>query len=569
MDRNSIVSLVQAFAFAAVALGISWLAVYFIAGPIVVSALELSAVFTSYACTFLFVLQKRIAYIVGVITTTLWSILFFTSGIPGLAMFNLYMIFSLAYGYWRWGPDTNSLEVDATIDKRDIINYTLIALGISALMVSVAAIFNWQITLLDFILTVFSGVAQIALDNKRKWNWYIWIFVNIISLWFFWNEGFMFVFVQYIYFLGNAIFALKVWNHGKTTNILMMNATPLHKGHEYCIRFFEQACAGSEGIIIFPSMQPKSEYEIAKLTAAERILLIDSNVEVVQLDLNKMTRAEPLDEHDALYWQELSRYFENTFYFAKHKFNFYSSEKYGKLLAHHIKNEFGNSTYTTIDPNRVFKNITGTSIREDLYGNFRHLANEIKPFFRENIIMFGAESVGKTTLARKIGAYSRNADVTDEWARPYIEGMNDKTVTPEVMEEIAKHQIISERVSSKMCEKPVLVRDTDIVSTFGYYVLKEMTVPTWVFAAALKALSNQRNTYYVLRSNNIPFEKDPLRYGGDVRESTDEFWYDLLTNHGAQNVHYIDATEKDVEKTIMARAYISIDQRLKSYSRPI
>lgn len=123
------------------------------------------------------------------------------------------MIGSLAYGYWRWGPDSNALPVDKTVSTSDIGLYGLaIPVTISILLIGCSLLFDLQITALDFILTVLSGVAQIALDNKRRFNWYIWIAVNIVSLYVFWTQGLYFVFVQYIYMLGNAFYALYVWS---------------------------------------------------------------------------------------------------------------------------------------------------------------------------------------------------------------------------------------------------------------------------------------------------------------------------------------------------------------------
>lgn len=36
----------------------------------------------------------------------------------------------------------------------------------------------------------------------------------------------------------------------------------------------------------------------------------------------------------------------------------------------------------------------------------------------------------------------------------------------------------------------------------------------------------QSDRYYIL-DTNIPFEEDPLRYGGSIRESETKFWIDL------------------------------------------
>ena len=64
--------------------------------------LEVFAVFTSYSCTWLCTRQSRWNYPIGVVTTAAYSLLFYQWGMLALAIFNLYLVFSLIYGWCPW-----------------------------------------------------------------------------------------------------------------------------------------------------------------------------------------------------------------------------------------------------------------------------------------------------------------------------------------------------------------------------------------------------------------------------------------------------------------------------------
>ena len=48
---------------------------------------------------------------------------------------------------------------------------------------------------------------------------------------------------------------------------------------------------------------------------------------------------------------------------------------------------------------------------------------------------------------------------------------------------------------------------------------------------------------YIVMNSGIPFTPDKLRYGGTVRESTDEFWINILKEFG-RPYYRVTETEK-------------------------
>lgn len=191
--------------------------------------LEVFAVFTSYSCTWLCTRQSRWNYPIGIITTAAYSVLFYQWGLIALSIFNLYLVFSLIYGWFRWGSDKNTRPV-STIPLKWYPAYGAIGLVILGLFLVINFIFNpagiSALNPIDVGLAVVSGVAQIMLDNKKLENWMVWASTNIVSIPFFLYQGLTLVAFQYIFFLINTFIARKAWKHSMWVHEYNSNLKP-------------------------------------------------------------------------------------------------------------------------------------------------------------------------------------------------------------------------------------------------------------------------------------------------------------------------------------------------------
>lgn len=176
--------------------------------------LEVFAVATSYSCTWLCTRQSRWNYPIGIITTAAYSLLFYQWGLLALSVFNLYLVFSLIYGWFRWGSDENTRPV-STIPLKWYPAYGGIGLVILGLFLLANMLFNPSgiagLNPIDVGLAVASGVAQIMLDNKKLENWMVWASTNIVSIPFFLTQGLTLVAFQYIFFLANTVIGHIAW----------------------------------------------------------------------------------------------------------------------------------------------------------------------------------------------------------------------------------------------------------------------------------------------------------------------------------------------------------------------
>ena len=73
--------------------------------------LEIFAVFTSYACTYLCVVERRWNYPIGAISSVAYAILFWQTHLYSSAILNLYLVPTLVYGWIRWRKDTNTRPI--------------------------------------------------------------------------------------------------------------------------------------------------------------------------------------------------------------------------------------------------------------------------------------------------------------------------------------------------------------------------------------------------------------------------------------------------------------------------
>jgi HTH-type transcriptional repressor of NAD biosynthesis genes len=210
-----------------------------------------------------------------------------------------------------------------------------------------------------------------------------------------------------------------------------------------------------------------------------------------------------------------------------------ASEHYGLKLA-----EVVGGVFMPYDIDREILPIKATPVRNDPFTYFRDIAYTFQRYLRRTVTVFGAESVGKTTLSHRLaGTY---AHWIPEWARPYLETVGND-ITTQSMTNIWHGQAALQRhAHDTFFDKPYIVQDTDLFSTVGYWDFWNMATPAGLVEEAIELKSD----LYFIPQSNIPFEPDPLRYGGDKREASDEYWIDLCKRYDL-NYHVLTSDTKE------------------------
>lgn len=179
-----------------------------------VNYLEVFAVFTSYVCTFLCVMERRANYPIGAISNAAYSLLFFQWGLYASAITTAYLTFALAYGWFRWKSDADTRPV-SRVEMKWIPAYivaTAAFYGIALWLVTAA---GGTLAETDTVILIGTMLAQFLLDNKKIENWFVWMVVNVFAIYTYLNAGLALAAFQYMFFLANTFYGLYVWNKSK------------------------------------------------------------------------------------------------------------------------------------------------------------------------------------------------------------------------------------------------------------------------------------------------------------------------------------------------------------------
>lgn len=294
--------------------------------------------------------------------------------------------------------------------------------------------------------------------------------------------------------------------------LVLMKAMPPTRGHQRLIEF---AKSFAESGVVFMDTAPGEPLNHERYSWIEnRLVLTDWRCEWRVMD-----DQDPASEG---FWGRWKKMLGELGHFDL----VIGSEPYCAKVAEVI-----GARYVPYDPDRKIEWIHATSIRERPLLNFAQVAPDFQSYMRLTTTIFGAESTGKSTLAKKIQTRCyAEVEWTPEYARPYLETVGTE-VTVQAMNDIWHGQFAIEQNAEEFAvDKPHIVRDTDLYSTIGYWELYEDELGPVPKRLIEDALFNKADLYLITPSN-IPFEKDALRYGGDHRESPDQFWIDLCEKY--------------------------------------
>jgi len=315
--------------------------------------------------------------------------------------------------------------------------------------------------------------------------------------------------------------------------VVLMTALVPTIGHKALIEFAADFVNGGFVNVILSSRSFEPEEGIVRLMSLERS--VDRDNVFFHLHSDDNAPQNPVTDEEWDYWKSVCDGFNGG---MEHT-HLIASEPYGKKMAEVIGAEF-----IPFDIERRIFPVKGSDVRMNLHNNFSDIIPEYQKFLRKRITTFGQESCGKTTLANTLG-HTFDCPVVTEFARPYLELMDDKTVTDAKMANIVAGQYAMMNTADNGSNAIFTFRDTDLLSTIGYYRIyggnSEGTNIEELFEYSKADL-------YLVCPDNIPFEPDPLRYGGAVRESTMQFWIDLLEEF---NCEYVILTESDKVKRLI------------------
>lgn len=212
-----------------------------------------------------------------------------------------------------------------------------------------------------------------------------------------------------------------------------------------------------------------------------------------------------------------------------------ASEPYGAVLAQYLGCQF-----VPYDIARAIVDVKGSTIRSCISENWDCMLPTFRKNLQLNFVMFGQESVGKTTLAKELTYCFTDSKFIPEYAREYLETVGSE-ITSAKMNTIEQGQWAFQLAAYSRANQ-INFFDTDLLSTIGYYRIFENRMDDTDKnndkmlhqELTVRQRAVQDKMHYILLNDDIAFEEDELRYGGNKRQSSYVFWKNLLDQYGCR-----------------------------------
>jgi nicotinamide mononucleotide transporter len=219
--KNIIISTVIAF----ILTGSSYLISYYFNWINSINWVEFVSVFTSFQCTYLCVYQSRNNYPIGAISVVALGVLFYQQQLYASMALQIWLFPALLYGWFRWGPDTDTRPVTFVNYKKHGLIYLAVTGFVYVICLNINDYFGGTMAGLDSAILVFSILAQFLLDNKKLENWIVWLAVDVISVYEYADQGLYVLAIQMALFGVNAIWGFYEWNETRKVHDAMANLT--------------------------------------------------------------------------------------------------------------------------------------------------------------------------------------------------------------------------------------------------------------------------------------------------------------------------------------------------------
>lgn len=192
------------------------------------SYLEFFGTILNITCVWLVARRNIWSWPVGIAAVLLFGALFYQIRLYSDFIEQIYYLVTGFYGWYVWtrsgkpdsgadAPDTS--VVSMSVGEKVLTGAAIAAgtLGLGYFMTRIHVIFPvWfpeaaSFPYLDALTTVMSFAAQLLLVWKRFENWYLWIVVDVIGVWLYFEKDVKFVSLLYLVFLIIATNGLFSW----------------------------------------------------------------------------------------------------------------------------------------------------------------------------------------------------------------------------------------------------------------------------------------------------------------------------------------------------------------------
>ena len=211
----------------------------------------------------------------------------------------------------------------------------------------------------------------------------------------------------------------------------------------------------------------------------------------------------------------------------------FTSEQYGPELARRL-----GARHVAVDPERKLMPVSATAVRQNPGANWQYLAPCVRAGLTLRVVLVGAESTGKTTLAAELAQrYRQRADhAAAEWVPEYgreftlfklaqargraqLQGLPEPRMeelrwTSEDFLTIAREQNRQEELAARSGSR-LLICDTDAFATAIWHARYQ-----GAYLPELEPIAARgpRRLYLLTHPDDVPFAQDGIRDGEQIRD---------------------------------------------------
>ncbi len=214
----------------------------------------------------------------------------------------------------------------------------------------------------------------------------------------------------------------------------------------------------------------------------------------------------------------------------------FSSEDYGPVYA-----SLMGSRHVMIDRSRSTVPVSGTQVRDDPSAFLNQLEPCVRAWFVKRVVLIGAESTGKTTLAQQLANHYQT-QWAPEYGREHWEhkvaglSMNDPLPgwTSEEFVHIAEEQQRREEAAARIANG-LLFCDTNAFATGTWHERYYQRRDERVDRIGMRSKAD----LYLIAAPDVPFVQDGFRDGEKIRDWMDQRFMEQL-QQGSTPWHRID-----------------------------
>lgn len=189
----------------------------------------------------------------------------------------------------------------------------------------------------------------------------------------------------------------------------------------------------------------------------------------------------------------------------------FASEAYGARLAQEL-----GARFHPVDPAREQAPVSGTAVRADPWGNWRHLPAPVRAHYARTLCLHGPESTGKSWLAPRLAAHFDTIHVP-EYGRTWCEVRGNDLAMDDLLSIATTHDAMT-RAGLRQCNRR-LILDTDPLMTAVWadmlFGRRDPWFARWQGTADL----------YLLMDVDLPWIDDGTRFFGG--EADRQRFFDL------------------------------------------